>query len=504
MPAVVQAVPLAGVHRRLEGTVDGPVGYDLFAVLPDAGCQAGHVGRAEAGGELGVAGPLHLHVEHVGLELQQEVVRRRAAVGLDGRDGHAGALAHGLQEVSDRVDDPFERRPGQVGALGPAADPDDQTPSVAVPVRGREAGQRGHHVHAAVVGHRGGQPLRLAGAPYQLRPVAQPLDCRAGHGRVAFERVGRPPALAPGDKAVDAPFRDDELVADVEVQERPGAVGAFDRAGLEAPLPEQRALLVGEYPRDRDILAEEPGIGEPVVGGLVAHLGEHPLGDPKLLQPLAVPQVLGQIVCPGDGGVRGRDRMGGPAGQLPDEPRVYGPEGQLSPFGPSAQRGVLVEPPGEHQRRVDGREREPGALVDLLAPLGREGIHHAGRPAVLPDYGPVHGLSGAAVPQDGGGPLVGDGHGGQLVVGAARPVHNPLADVFGGAPDLLGVVLDPVGSGVVLGELLVGLRHDLASAVHEHRPGAGGPLVDDQYMLSHGFLLCWRPCLRAEPHARPG
>ncbi len=134
MPAVVEAIALGRVHVGLEGAVHGPVGDNLIAVLPDARGKTSHVCRTEAGRELGIARSFDLDIQNIRLELEQEVVPRRATIGLYGLYRHVGTLTHGLQKVLDRVDYAFKCGPRKVGLLGAAIYADDQAAGVTVPV----------------------------------------------------------------------------------------------------------------------------------------------------------------------------------------------------------------------------------------------------------------------------------------------------------------------------------------------------------------------------------
>ena len=62
---------------------------------------------------------------------------------------------------------------------------------VRVPVRGAEAGQRGHEDHAVGVVDGRGDRRGLGGGADDLQPVAQPLHGRAGHEDRALEGVGQ-------------------------------------------------------------------------------------------------------------------------------------------------------------------------------------------------------------------------------------------------------------------------------------------------------------------------
>ena len=93
----------------------------------------------------------------VGLELQQEVVVRRAAVGAQRGHVDARRAAHGVEHRAGLEADGLLGGPGQMLRPGATGEPDQQPAGVGVPVGGAEAGERGHEVDAAVVGGAGGQ-----------------------------------------------------------------------------------------------------------------------------------------------------------------------------------------------------------------------------------------------------------------------------------------------------------------------------------------------------------
>ncbi len=112
------------------------------------------------------------------------------------------------------------------------------------------------------------------------------------------------------------------------------------------------------------------------------------------------------------GGVHGPGR-GRAAGQVPQDPGVDGPEGQVRP----GRHPARTEEPLQLGAREVGVEHQPGGRphqieVALLAQLVA-----AGRgAAVLPHDGPSHRLAGGAVPDHRGLALVGDADGGHRLV----------------------------------------------------------------------------------------
>ena len=257
-------------------------------------------------------------------------------------------------------------------------------------------------------------------------------------------------------------------------------MGALDHARTDAALGEQRRVLVGDRGRDRDAGADRLHGGVAEHARVVAHLRVDRHRDAERVQPLGVPLVGGEVVGAGHRGVGGADHVLGAAGELVDQPGVDGAEGQPPGAGQLAQAVHVVQHPLDAQRRVDRGEGPARPAVHLRAPLGAQLGGPVGRPGVLPDDGAGDRQAGLGVPQHGGGPLVGDadrGQVGRLQAGGIQRLreHRP-----GGLPDLVPVLLHPVGPGVVLRELGVGLRQDRRVLVVDQRADAGGARVDDE------------------------
>ena len=94
--------------------------------------------------------------------------------------------------------------------------------------------------------------------------------------------------------------------------------------------------------------------------------------------------------------------------------------------------------------------------------------------AALPDDGVADGLPGLLVPDDGGLPLVGDADGGDVLGPGADLVHGREGHAQLGGPDLIGVVLHPAGSRVILGKFLLRDAADLTRFVEQDAAVRGG------------------------------
>ena len=180
------------------------------------------------------------------------------------------------------------------------------------------------------------------------------------------------------------------------------------------------------------------------------------------------------------GHVGGED---GAAGEVPDDPGVDGAEREVV-----VDRDVAVlEHPGELGAGEVRVEDEAGPFAnEREVAVGLEFVAAVGGAAVLPDDRIAVGHAGGAVPGDDGLALVRDAD-------RADPVATDLADhvvqrVDDGIPDLLGVVLDPAGLGVVLGELAIRRNGGRLADEHGPAPDAGGPGVDgdDTVRFGHG------------------
>ncbi|MNU91015.1 hypothetical protein D3C71_808950 [compost metagenome] len=104
-------------------------------------------------------------------------------------------------------------------------------------------------------------------------------------------------------------------------------------------------------------------------------------------------------------------------------------------------------------------------------------VAQGGGAAVLPYDGPGQRAARGAFPDDGGFALVGDADGGQVGGCGAGIAQGFARHVELAVPDLVGIVLDPARTGIVLAEFaLADAAHD-AFAVEHDGPGTGRALV---------------------------
>ncbi len=159
--------------------------------------------------------------------------------------------------------------------------------------------------------------------------------------------------------------------------------------------------------------AEPSTTAEPAAGR--AHLRQDRHRDAEEVAELVRPPPVHDVEehgARGVGGVGGEDPAGGPPGQVPQHPGVDGAQGQVGP-GRNPARSEQPLHLGGREVRV---EDQAGPLADQreMPGLG-QGPAGGGRPAVLPDHGPVEGVPGGPVP----------GHHRLALVGDADGLHGP-------------------------------------------------------------------------------
>ena len=79
--------------------------------------------------------------EQIGLELEERIGARHAAVDADLGEGGAEVVGHGVDQVGDLERDPFEGGAGQVGDAGGAGQPEDRAASGGLPVGCAQSGE---------------------------------------------------------------------------------------------------------------------------------------------------------------------------------------------------------------------------------------------------------------------------------------------------------------------------------------------------------------------------
>ena len=334
-------------------------------------------------------------------------------------------------------------------------------------MRRAQARKGRHEIDAAIVLHALGQSFDLGRGLDDAEPVAQPLNRRAGDEHAAFKRVFRAAVDLPGDRCKQIVLRWNRLLARVHEHEAAGAVGVLHHARIGAHLTEERGLLIAGDARDGNAAAEQAGLAVDFTGG--ADLGQHGFGNIENLQQLLVPTASLDVVEHGARGVADVGDVARAIGQLPDQPRINRPEGELALLLQSAGAFDVVQDPlnfgpGEigvdDQPRLAANERR---VLFLLQPIASRG-----GASILPDDGVANGFTGVAIPDDDGLALVGDANPGDFIWRGADLLDGSPGDRELARPDGLGVMLHPARFGENLGKLLL-------------RDGDNGAALVEQY-----------------------
>src|SRR5579862_3409051 len=177
------------------------------------------------------------------------------------------------------------------------------------------------------------------------------------------------------------------------------------------------------------------------------------------------------------------------AGEAPDEVGVDGPEGEASRFGARAGAIDMMKQPGDLGAGEIGVEEQPGVGgKERLGAVTPQRFAVRRRAAVLPDDGGVDRLTRGAIPHQGRFALIGDTDGGNGGRGQAGLGQSFAAHRQGRVPNLLGVVLDPTGMRITLGQLALGSGEDFGRAVEQDGARRGRALVDRQNDVRHAPL----------------
>ena len=160
------------------------------------------------------------------------------------------------------------------------------------------------------------------------------------------------------------------------------------------------------------------------------------------------------------------------AGQVPEQPGVDGPEGQvvIDRHPAFAQQPLEL---GTGEIRVE--HQTGGGAHQGEVTVGLQGLATGRGAPVLPHDGSVSGLAGAPIPGHDGLALVGDPDGGHRLAQGADQFGGGADD---GVPDLGRIVLHPPGAGEVLGELAVAVADRLPLLVHGEGAHPGGARVE--------------------------
>ena len=261
-----RAAPICGTNTAAAR----PGARDGIEIAPHAGGKSCEEGGAQGGG-LELRGALHARIEHVGEELAEPVVRRHAAVHPDGLRAAGAVARHRLGEIERLVGNGLKRCTRQVRAGGIQGEPAEESARRRVPVRGAQAYERRHHIHAVILGHARRRRRRVGRAGDHLEAVPQPLDGRSGDENGALHRIGDATADPVSRRRQHAVCGSHGRVSRVQQEKAAGAVGGLRHAGLKARLPDERGLLITGDAGNRQRLTEEGGVGRAVDLAAVTH-----------------------------------------------------------------------------------------------------------------------------------------------------------------------------------------------------------------------------------------
>src|SRR6202035_735726 len=120
---------LVSAHLRLEGAVDGPLGFDLLRAAPEAYGDTCEIGGTKSCG-LRHLWSLDSDAEDIGLELHEQVIDDRAAVHAQRLQVDATVGFHGLEYIASLVAHGLQRGAGDVTAGRAASQADNSAASV--------------------------------------------------------------------------------------------------------------------------------------------------------------------------------------------------------------------------------------------------------------------------------------------------------------------------------------------------------------------------------------
>src|SRR5215217_450695 len=485
LPAPIEPLALLLAHLRLVAAPEPPPVLKLLAVLPEAGREPCQV-RGAKGGGLQRLRHLHGDAEDVGLKLHHPPVCGRPAVSLERRDLEPRVVSHRLDRIAGLVAHALQRRPCQVRPRGAACEPDQGAPGVRVPVRRPEAHQRRDEVHVVVRVEAPGELLGLGGALDNAKAVPEPLHRRPGYEDGALKRVlDRLVAEAPGDGGQEVVLALYGLGTGVHEGKGTGAVGVLGEPLLEGDLAKEGRLLVSSHAGDGHLRAEDVCVSVPVDVGARLDLRQH-LSRPaaKHLEEVVVPPEVEDVVHHGARGVLVVGDVLPPAGQLVDQPGIYGAEGELAVLRPLLQAVYVLQQPLD-LRAGEVRVYNETALVrnHLVVALLRKRSTDRRAPPVLPNHGVVDRLTSLPIPHDHCLALVGDPDRRYILRRYPGVLQRLPHNIHGDVPDLTRVVLDPARLRVMLRELLLGLPYRGAVMIEDYGPARRGPLIYSQNVV---------------------
>jgi hypothetical protein len=111
---------------------------------------------------------------------------------------------------------------------------------------------------------------------------------------------------------------------------------------------------------------------------------------------------------------------------------------------------------------------------------------------VLPDDGAMDGLTAAPIPDEAGLALVGDADAGNISSAELGGRERLPRRLHAGAPDVLGIVLDPARGRIMLGEFPLPRPERVEAGAEHDGTARRGALIDRQYRpgLGHASSFC--------------
>ncbi len=184
-----------------------------------------------------------------------------------------------------------------------------------------------------------------------------------------------------------------------------------------------------------------------------------------------------------------------PTGQLPNQPAIDGAKRQFARFGLFPRAFHVVENPDDLARGKVGVDQQAGFFLNgLLQSLFAKTVADGRCAPVLPDNGVIHGISGFAIPHDGGFALIRDAQRGDIArpgVGTTER-FNGYADL--GGPDIFRIVFHPTGARIMLLKFALGSAVDGAALIEQNGARTGGSLIQGKDVfhtdLSYSLPAC--------------
>ena len=192
------------------------------------------------------------------------------------------------------------------------------------------------------------------------------------------------------------------------------------------------------------------------------------------------------IIEHGARGVRGVRHVPDASGHAPDQITVNGAKQEVTFQGRFARAFDHAEYPGDLCSRKIGIEEQSGPLRHRrLQPFAFELCAKLRCPPVLPDDGPVNGLSVALVPDNCGFALIGDPDAGDVIEWHTAFLDAGPAGVDGCPPEVFHFVFYPAGRGEMLVKFLLRLTDNGHVGIKQNCPAGRCSLINGENMGHH-------------------